>query len=147
MQLVQNSKTPLCSENIRLIAAGDFHTCAVSQTGQLRCFGSNSSGQCEHPKTLTEVIVARIDCSVAGCLQITCCLDACASQGGGCWRKFYYSLVTGRQDLLFWSFWARAVRLARTVTSAGVTGPGPTLHNAMPCLQRGRSCKARAARV
>ena len=37
------------------VAAGAFHTCVVLETGSVRCFGLNTSGQCSVPTDLSTV--------------------------------------------------------------------------------------------
>ena len=41
------------------VATGDYHTCAVTQNGQLRCFGDNSDGQ-NLAATTTRCCLARV---------------------------------------------------------------------------------------
>ena len=37
------------------VAASESHTCAVTQDGQLHCFGRNGAGQCDVPEGLGPV--------------------------------------------------------------------------------------------
>ena len=53
--------SPLLHEMLRLVAAGDFHTCAITADGKLHCFGSNDHGQCSVPKHLEHFIVSQPD--------------------------------------------------------------------------------------
>lgn len=40
---------------VRQISAGGFHTCAITSTGSLRCWGNNASGQTDVPADLGPV--------------------------------------------------------------------------------------------
>lgn len=54
----------------RLVAAGEFHTCAVTAKGKLHCFGRNDYGQCNVPKDLENVIAARFAYTISiGCFK------------------------------------------------------------------------------
>ncbi len=40
------------------VAAGDWHTCALTAAGRLVCFGRNADGQCSVPEGLDEVLTS-----------------------------------------------------------------------------------------
>lgn len=45
---------------LRLVAAGDFHTCAITGDGKLHCFGCNAHGQCDVPKHLEHFVESQL---------------------------------------------------------------------------------------
>ena len=63
---------PRYPEMLRLVAAGDFHTCAITSDGKLHCFGSNDHGQCNVPKHLEHFIVSQL---LSGCCVFQCVAD------------------------------------------------------------------------
>ena len=74
----------LVSKLQRPVAAGRHHTCAVTQDGQLHCFGDNFHGQCDVPTNVGPIAAVAAGqfhtCAVAQDGQLHCFGDNSAGQ-------------------------------------------------------------------
>lgn len=93
---VTQSATPIplsdMSWNAEMVAAGGFHTCAVTQTAGVMCWGSNDFGECGngHPSDTTSpvaVVAQSMDKATAVCAgwEFSCALTE--AQEIFCWGR------------------------------------------------------------
>ncbi|HEX9101110.1 MAG TPA: chromosome condensation regulator RCC1 [Polyangia bacterium] len=85
------------SSGVRAVAAGDFHACAITGTGGVKCWGANTQGQLGNNSTLNSAVPVDVVGLSSGAVAITAGVNhTCAimSTGGArCWGSNYYGEV------------------------------------------------------
>ena len=80
---------PGLGSGVKSITSGDLHTCAVTATGAVKCWGANASGQIGDGTTVNRTTPTAVSGLTSGASQVSAGLEhSCAVTAGGavkCW--------------------------------------------------------------